>query len=88
MVVGGLQIKIRRLRCDGMAALEVGNEQLRWQNAPNEQDPVAKRKINCHRTVHDPPGPQSTEDPCPVQLKVARKLTVTVGLARLVWTSR
>ena len=23
---------------------------LRWQDTPDEQDPLAKRKINCHRT--------------------------------------
>jgi len=50
-MVGGPQIKIRCLRYDGMAVLQVGTEQLRWRNTPDEQDPLAKRKINCHRTV-------------------------------------
>jgi len=49
-MVGGLQIKIQCLRCGGIAARGVGSEQLTVANTPNEQDPLAKRKINCHRT--------------------------------------
>jgi hypothetical protein len=49
-MVGGLQIKIQCLRCSGIAAHETGSEQLTVAKHPNEQDPVAERKINCHRT--------------------------------------
>jgi hypothetical protein len=49
-MVGGLQTKIRCLRCGGRAALEVESRATTVANTPNEQDPLAKRKINCHRT--------------------------------------
>jgi hypothetical protein len=37
-----------------MAALEVENRATTVANTPDEQDPLAKRKINCHRTVAKP----------------------------------
>src|SRR5216683_1078397 len=37
-------------------------EQLPWQNTPDEQDPLAKRKINCHRTVLRGTRPRRSSD--------------------------
>jgi len=65
-----------------MAAVGVGNRETMVANTPNEQDPMAKRKINCHRTVQANPSDHHWHDnQCPFRLKAARGGAADMGFA-------
>jgi len=53
LVVGGLQIKIRCLRCDGIAAVEVGNRATTVAKSPCGARRTARDRRQAERHVDD-----------------------------------
>ena len=56
-------------------------EQQPWRNTPDEQDPLAERKINCQGHQAPPRGPRQPRSECPFSLDLASSHAVELALA-------
>jgi hypothetical protein len=80
-MVGGLQIKIQCLRCGGIAAHEVGSEQLTVARHAGRARSTGEKEDQLSQDSSFHLNNRNIDRRCPVQAKVARVLLSELGLA-------